>query len=134
MGGSLKEYLRIHLDSEGSVPPSALKAGEHVPKKSLSQPQVGQLPCPQEQPDTSLYETRMRWRLRWFFAILIGAVYIILTLSAIIGFFVIRDPRLLALVPAPNVLLLAAVYLVPMHKGETQAKGIQDAQKAKSDH
>jgi hypothetical protein len=62
------------------------------------------------------YEQHMAWRMRWFFARFFVCIYVFSAIGGVVGFLLVRNPYCLALIAAPNVLLPAIYYLVPMHE------------------
>lgn len=92
---------------------------------SLLQAQVQR--TTEKQPDNSTYELKMFWRIRWYFAILIGTVYLLSAAAGIIGFLFTKNWYLLGSI---TILMPAIFYLVPMDEKKYQLKALKIQMKA----
>jgi uncharacterized membrane protein len=100
---------------------------------SLLQTQVQQTQTQQtteKQTDHSTYELKMFWRIRWYFAFLIGFVYLISAAVSLISFILTKNWYLLGGIAAPNILMPAIIYLVPMDEKRYQLKAKKIEMKA----
>lgn len=75
----------------------------------------------QGQQDDPPYEIKMAWAMRWFFARILGAGYLVSIVAGILGFTLTKNPYYLAFL-SPTALTPVVFYLVPMDERRYQLK------------